>query len=348
MQRIAQVQRFGQRLGDRIQHQEFPVAAPDFVFRLLPLGNVEQKTLIGGHVARGIPDRDGRLQHGTYFAVLTPHFEFEIGNRAVLLQEFLEPFAIGTVGIKRGGNVHLQQLLAVLVAGHSKKRIVEIQETPLRRGDKYAFLNAGDERTVFFLRALAIGDVFKNVDGSELQATWVRKRGVGGQEISGQPWIGLVAFPAHPLAIRATLVGSVLDGKKFHDASADKRAPLTPQELAKPLIAAQNAPRAIVDQDRVANGIEGVFPLTLHGGDLFKQAHVLKRQAEQVRDVDKIGKLVRVKPSLARRTDGDDSQWPLLAWQSQRNQGFHSRFVHSLPGREIPLFMGLQELALSL
>src|ERR1700687_2607388 len=348
MQRIAQVHRFRQRLGDGIQYQELPVAAPDFEFRLLALGNVEQETLVRYHVAGGIADCDGRLQHGAYFAVLAPHFEFEIGYLTVFLQKLFEPFAIGAFGIERGWNVDPQQLLAVLIPGHSKKRVVEIQEAPLRRGDKHAFLNAGDQRTVFFLCAFAIGDVLQDVDSSELQSTWIRKRGIGGQEIAGQPRIGLVTFPANSLAVRATLVGSVLHGEELHDASADKCAPLSPQELAEPLIATQNAPRAIVDQDRVANGIEGVFPLTLHGSDLFKQAHVLKGQAEQVRDVDEVGKLVRVKPSVARRTDGDDSQWSLLAGKRQSDERFQSGFIDPLSSLGIPLFFGLQELALPL
>src|SRR6266550_2526825 len=348
MQRIAKVHRFRQRLGDGIQYQELPVAAPDFEFCLLALGNIEQETLVRYHVAGGIADRDGRLQHGAYFAVLAPHFEFEIGYLTVLLQEPFEPFAIGAFGIERGRNVDPHQLLAVLIAGHSKKRIVEIQEAPLGRGDKHAFLNTGDERTVFFLRAFAIGDVLQDVDGSKLQSTWIGKRGIGGQEIAGQPRIGLVAFPADSLAVRATLVGSILHREEFHDASACKSAPLAPQELAEPLIAAQNASRAIVDQDRVANGIEGVFPLTLHGSDLFKQAHVLKGQAEQVRDVDKVGKLVWVKPFLARRTDGDDSQWPLLAGKRQSDERFQSGFVDPPSSNGIPLLVGLQELALSL
>ena len=69
-------------------------------------------------------------------------------------------------------------------------------------------------------------------------------------------------------------------GEEFRDAATDKRSPATAQELAEPLIAAQNAPCAIVDQDGIANGIERVFPLMLRGGDLFKQGHVLKRQTE--------------------------------------------------------------------
>ena len=168
MQGIAQVHRFRQRLGDRIQYHELPVAAPDFVFGLLPFGNVEQETLIGRHVAGGIADRDGRFQHGAYFAILAQHFEFEIGDRTVLLQKLREPCAIGGIGVERSGNVDSQQLLAVFIAGHSKKCVVEIQETPLGRGDEHAFLNAGDQRTVFFLGAFSIGDVLQNVDGSEL------------------------------------------------------------------------------------------------------------------------------------------------------------------------------------
>ena len=277
MQRIAKVHRFRQCLSDGIQYQELPVAPPDFKFRLLALGNVEQETLVRYHVAGGIADRDGRFQHGAYLAVLAPHFEFEVGYLAVLLQEPFEPFAIGAFGIERGRNVDPHQLLAVLIAGHSKKRVVEIQEAPLGRGNEHTFLNAGDERTVFFLGAFSIGDVLQNVDGSELRSAWIRKRGIGGQEIAGQPRIGLVTFPANSLAVRTTLVGSVLHGEEFHDASADESAPLAPQKLAEPLIAAQNAPRTIVDQNRVANGIEGVFPLTLHGSDLFEQAHVLER-----------------------------------------------------------------------
>ena len=86
----------------------------------------------------------------------------------MLLQKLREPFAIGCIGVERSGNVDPQQLLAVLIAGHSKKRVVEIQETPLGRGDEHAFLNAGDQGTVFFLGAFSIGDVLQDVDGSEL------------------------------------------------------------------------------------------------------------------------------------------------------------------------------------
>src|SRR6266851_5433305 len=98
-------------------------------------------------ISSGFTGTGGKCR--AYFAVLTAHFEFEVGDLALLLQEPLKPFAIRALGIERRGNIYSQQLLAVLIAGHSKKRIVEIQEAPLGSGDKHAFLNAGYQRTVF-------------------------------------------------------------------------------------------------------------------------------------------------------------------------------------------------------
>ena len=86
----------------------------------------------------------------------------------MLIQELLEPFAVGAVRVKRCGNIQCQQLLTALKSGHSKKRIVEIEEAALRRGNKHAFLNAGYQGAVFFLRALAIGDVLQDVNSPEL------------------------------------------------------------------------------------------------------------------------------------------------------------------------------------
>src|SRR6266478_4139597 len=109
-------------------------------------------------------------------AIAPPDFKFEVGHRAVLLQEFLEPFAVRSIGIKRSRNIYRQQLLAILITGHAKKRIVKIQESSLGRGDKHALLNAGHQRAILFLRALSIRDVFQNVYSSELQSTGIRKR----------------------------------------------------------------------------------------------------------------------------------------------------------------------------
>src|SRR5262249_42153028 len=51
MQGIAEVERLRQRLSGRIEYHEFRVAATNFVLRLFPLGDVQQKSLIRGDVS---------------------------------------------------------------------------------------------------------------------------------------------------------------------------------------------------------------------------------------------------------------------------------------------------------
>src|SRR6267378_1367385 len=65
---------------------------------------------------------------------------------------------------EHGRNVGLQQLVAILIAQHAHERVVEIQESSLRCGDKHAFLHIGHQRAVFFLRPFAFGNVFQSMD----------------------------------------------------------------------------------------------------------------------------------------------------------------------------------------
>src|SRR6267142_388114 len=108
MQRIAEVERFRQGLGDRIQHQKFALA---------------------------------------------PHFEFKIGYRTMLLEQLLQSISVRLVGIESARNVDRHQFFARFIAGHAEKRLVEIEEASLRRGNKHALLYARNEGTVFLLRA---------------------------------------------------------------------------------------------------------------------------------------------------------------------------------------------------
>ncbi len=139
----------------------------------------------------------------------------------MLLQQFLQPLAIGTIRVERRRNIHGHQFLAGLITRHSQQRIVEIQEASLRSGDKHTFLNTGDQRAVFFLGALSIGNILQNVHGSELQAGWICKCRVGSEEKAGQPWIGLVALSAHSFAVGAKFVRGALRREEFRNASAD-------------------------------------------------------------------------------------------------------------------------------
>src|SRR2546428_5856885 len=345
VQRVAQVQRFRQRLGDRVQHHEFPIAAPDYLLRLFTFGDVQEETLIGGHVSRGIPYGYGRLQHGAELAILAPHFELEIRNRTVLLQQSLKPLAIGGVLVERRRNINGHQLLAGLIAGHAQQGFVKIEKPSLRRGDKHAFLYVGDKRAILFLRPLAFRNVLKHVNGAELPPARVRERRVGHEEVPRKPGIGSVAFTGDSFAIGAITVGCVLGGKKFLNIPADQSAAPAAQKLLETLVAAQYAPLGIVNQDGVANGNESVFPLLLSGCDLLKQTNILQRHPQQVGNIHKVGDFVGVKARMRRRAYRNDSQGAVLPRKGERYQRFQSCFVQPLACGRVPFIFRFQKLA---
>src|SRR5882757_3855213 len=94
MKRISEVKRLCQSLPNGIQDHQLAIAAADFGFSLLALRDIEQESLIRSHDPIGVPNGHGRLQHGSDFSVLAAHFEFEIGDRAMLLQELLQPVTV--------------------------------------------------------------------------------------------------------------------------------------------------------------------------------------------------------------------------------------------------------------
>ena len=105
VQRIAEVQRLRQGLGNRVQHHEFAVTSADFKLRLFTLRNVLKETLVGSGIPRGVTDGEGGLQHGARFAVFAAHLKFKIGYRAMLLQQSLESFPVCSILVKPAGNV---------------------------------------------------------------------------------------------------------------------------------------------------------------------------------------------------------------------------------------------------
>src|SRR5580698_1397291 len=123
---------------------------------------------------------------------------------------------------------------------------------------------------MFLFRAFAIGDVFQDVDGTELAAFWIGKRRVGSEKIARQPWIGFVAFARDAFAVGAGFVVHVLARKNLAYFATDERFGLAAEQMAQAIIAAENPRFAIVDENRVADGIEGVRPLLLCIRDLLE------------------------------------------------------------------------------
>ena len=163
MQRIAQVHRLHERLANGVQYKQFPVAPPNFLLCALPFGDIQKKTLIRRDISGCILNRDGGLQHCANLAVFAPHFEFEVRHRTMFLEQLLQPFAVRGVCVHRAGNISSQQFLASLKSRHAHHRIVEIEESSLRRRNKNAFLHAGHQRAILFFRALSLRDVLQDV-----------------------------------------------------------------------------------------------------------------------------------------------------------------------------------------
>src|SRR5204862_2784970 len=121
----------------------------------------------------------------------------------------------------------------------------------------------GKKGAVFFFRSLSVGNIFENVNGAKFPSTGIREFRIGHQKISGKPGVRIVAFAGDSLTVRAQLVRRVFDRKKFTNAPTNHGLTVAAQEMPQSLVASQDAPLPIVDQDRVTDGVERVFPLVL-------------------------------------------------------------------------------------
>ena len=157
------------------------------------------------------------------------------------------------------------------MASDAHHGVVEIEKAAVYGGDEDPFLNAGHERAIFFLRPFAFGDVFQDVDGAELTAGRIDELGIGSKKITLQPGIGLVAFAGNTFAIGASLEGIAPNIEELANRTSENGLALTAEEIGEARIGAENAAFAIVNQDGIADGIEGIDPLLLDGLDLFER-----------------------------------------------------------------------------
>ena len=103
---------------------------------------------------------------------------------------------------------------------------------------------------------------------------------------------------------------------------------------------------AVVNKDRVTDGVERVGPLLLHGGHLLKEADVLKRETQQIAYIQEIGNFVVLELFAPRGTYSDDSQGSFFSWQCHSNDVLDAALRHSLANGRILFIFQPQELAL--
>src|SRR5260370_9660181 len=56
VERIAEIQRFAEGVGDGIEDQQFSIAAANFVLGALPFADVKKKALVGSDIPRDVSD----------------------------------------------------------------------------------------------------------------------------------------------------------------------------------------------------------------------------------------------------------------------------------------------------
>ena len=305
VQRVRQIHRFRQSLRNRIQHHQLTVAPPDFLLRPFALRDVQQKTLIRRDVPVRVAHRHGRFQHRPYFPVPPSHLELEIRHTPVFVQQSLQPLAVRRIHEKLRGNIRGQQFLARIVSGHAHQRVVKIQKPPVWRRNKHAFLHARNQRPVLLLRALPLRDVLQHMHDAHLPAGAVRQVRIGRQKISRQPWVRTVALARHSFAVRTHFVPGPFRRQQVPHAPPDQRRPFASQQLVQPVIRPHHTPLRVVHQYRIPDRVERIRPLLLRRRHLFKQAHVLQRQSDQIRQVHQIRQFIRLEPHRARQTDAD-------------------------------------------
>src|SRR5262249_21677040 len=127
-------------------------------------------------------------------------------------------------------------------------------------------------------------------------------------------------------------------GKDLPEGSPDRGLDLAPAQMRHALIHAQDAPFAIVHDDRVAYGVKGESPLALYIIDLLKEQDVLQSQPEQVADVLQILDFVRLESHLLRGTHSQNAERLLLPPQQDHGDLPDSGRRHTLPLPRIRLF----------
>src|SRR6516162_10451254 len=158
------------------------------------------------------------------------------------------------------------------------------------------------------------------MDGAEVSSARIGESRVGREKISGKPGVRIVPLAGNSLAIRANLIGRVFDGEKLGNTPTDHSLAFAAQQLTQSLVAAQDAPLGIVNQDGVTDRVERVFPLAAHGGNLLKQTHIFQRHPKQVGHIHKIGKLAGSEAPAFGSADSNDTQSPIFPWKRKRYQ----------------------------
>src|SRR5579875_336617 len=193
------------------------------------------------------------------FAIAPAETELEIGDFAVSPQQTLPPFAIGRIDIKLPG-VGGGQFLGGVISQNAHERIVKIDEPAIRSGNEHALLYVFKEGPKLVLGLATIGDVAKNVDGSQTLAIGIMQRGIGGLEITGKRRIEFFRVARGLFAVRAALPRDIAAAQGITNGAPGKLGGLRLQSHGKSAIHLENLALEVVNEDEVVDRIERILP----------------------------------------------------------------------------------------
>ena len=108
--------RLAEQVSDGIEREKLLVAAANFAFGLLTLGDVEDETLIGDGGAGFVARDKGRQVGGANLAVAAAELDFEIAHFAIFVEQSLPAMSLRDVHVKLFRDVGLDQVFALFEA----------------------------------------------------------------------------------------------------------------------------------------------------------------------------------------------------------------------------------------
>src|ERR1700752_4700440 len=105
--------------------------------------------------------------------------------------------------------------------------------------------------------------------------------------------------------------------------------------MGEPGVGAENAALFVMNENRIANGIEGIDPLLLDRLDLLKQVEVLDGGAQEIGDVDQIGQLILLEALSGKCADVYEADRAFLAAERYGDELRNSGLRHGMTDLKI-------------
>src|SRR5262249_16117913 len=114
------------------------------------------------------------------------------------------------------------------------------------------------------------------------------------------------------------------------------------------MVQTDNAKLLVVDEYWIANGIEGVLPLSMNRINFLEQTNRLQRQAKKIRSVGQVSDFIGFIAECAVRTERDNAKYTVFATKRQRDDVLNRALGHPTPFLLVLLFLNAEDVIIVL